>query len=195
MVFRDPTHHSGAQIQDWTYKNHAQVSAQVLMGAGLLRKYRNGTVSTNYPTPTLVRLLCACFTTPRRPSYVCCAPVLAGVRWVVGLQLGPGPFTLLLRLRREGIKTVISFWPPCPSPPPPSSFPLASFVYFESTQSNVNFFSTNFATAALISISRALAGQWTGYSGSRGTPRTSTHMTTRAAPGGILTSPPCSSRG
>ena len=61
MVFRDPTHHSGAQIQDWTYKNHAQVSAQVLMGAGLLRKYRNGTVSTNYPTPTLVRLLCACF--------------------------------------------------------------------------------------------------------------------------------------
>ena len=52
---------SGAQIQDWTYQNHAQVSAQVLMGAALLRKYRNGTVSTDYPTPTLVRGCCLLF--------------------------------------------------------------------------------------------------------------------------------------
>lgn len=43
----------GAQVQDWTFSNAEQVSLQVLMGAGLLRKYRNGTTSTKYPVPTL----------------------------------------------------------------------------------------------------------------------------------------------
>mmetsp|Transcript_29902 Transcript_29902/g.58622 ORF Transcript_29902/g.58622 Transcript_29902/m.58622 type:complete len:533 (-) Transcript_29902:194-1792(-) len=42
----------GAMLQDYVFKCK-DCAAQVLMGAGLLRKYRNGTASTTYPVPTL----------------------------------------------------------------------------------------------------------------------------------------------
>lgn len=44
----------GVMLQDWTYKNHEQVVAQLLMGSTLLRKYRNGSVADNYPVPTMM---------------------------------------------------------------------------------------------------------------------------------------------
>lgn len=44
----------GAMLQDWTYKNKDKVQAQVLMGATLLRKYRNGTMCDTYPIPTMM---------------------------------------------------------------------------------------------------------------------------------------------
>eukprot|EP00040_Diaphanoeca_grandis_P039817 m.260239 g.260239 ORF g.260239 m.260239 type:complete len:540 (+) comp39528_c0_seq1:66-1685(+) len=43
----------GAQIQDWTFSNHQGISAQILMGSALLRKYRNGSAATTYPVPTM----------------------------------------------------------------------------------------------------------------------------------------------
>lgn len=44
----------GVMLQDWTYSNHEQVSAQLLTGSTLLRKYRNGTAADTYPVPTLM---------------------------------------------------------------------------------------------------------------------------------------------
>ena len=42
----------GAMLQDYVFKC-TNCKAQVLMGAGLLRKYRNGSMASDYPVNTL----------------------------------------------------------------------------------------------------------------------------------------------
>jgi len=44
----------GVFTQDYVFKNKEKISAQILMGATLLRKYRNGSTSKTFPVPTLM---------------------------------------------------------------------------------------------------------------------------------------------